>query len=218
MIRWLFFVPLAYGIAASDQQPAFAQQLRDSLSFCASISDAERRLACFDEAVGSLPPPTPATSREEPVAQSSPPAAASPSPPTHQWLVREERDAMTDQPSVFLSLVSQPDTTAAVLTLRCQRNRTELFITTDEYLGSVDRLPVMVRMGSRPAQNQSWSPSSSGKGVFSPNSIPMIREIMQSDSMLVEISPRIGGRLRMRFVTAGLGGVVSPLQSACGWR
>jgi type VI secretion system VasI family protein len=203
---------LALLILLVGLRAAGAQDLRASLNHCSSIPDAERRLICFDEVVGSLPPLA-----QQPTEQQPSPAARARDGVAPRWHVATGRDAMTDQPRVTLTVASEPGSDPATLALRCFRNRTEVLVLTDQYLGVVDRLNVLIRFGARPAQRQSWGQSSDGKAAFAPAAIPLIRDMQQADTTLMEVATRVGPTLRMRFVTAGLSDVLPQLQRACGW-
>jgi type VI secretion system protein VasI len=124
---------------------------------------------------------------------------------------------MTDQPEVVLSLAAADDP-RTLLIFRCRRNRTEAFISPREFLGSVDPIDILVRIGDRPATSQRWNPSTTGRAAFSTNPIEFIRSVQAVDVLRMEISPRHSGRISLRFETRGLREVIGPLQAACNWR
>lgn len=225
---------LALLVALAIAPQAWAQDLPGlaDLRSCATIPRDVARLACFDAVIkelggGDAEAPAAAAAQgatqqaAEPQEAPAPPPAASLPPPAPRplptWRVVQERDQMTDQPEVTLYLEAENDRNA-MMVLRCRRRRTEVLIAPQEYLGVGEGIEILMRIGDRPASTQRWNPSTTGRAVFAPNPIDLIRSLLGSEVLLVEIAPRHSGRISLRLPTRGLREAVAPLQAACGWR
>ena len=167
--------------------------------------------------LSALTAPGPST----PSTRSSPPP---PSAPKAAWDVTEERSPVDDSPTVILSLGSNKPTqnrfgsdTSNRLIIRCREHRTDVYIATDEFLGS-EGSRVITRIDDRASQSNTWSHSTDGKAVFAPNPIPLAQTLATSQMLFARISDFNGTAYDVEFKLVGLVGLLPKVAQACSWK
>lgn len=196
--------------------PALGQTpdpLRSDIARCAAIEGELDRLQCYDD-----------------LAQAEDLAAPREVTPdlgdTGKWLVRQEQNPLDDSHTVFISLTADSGANRwgekVVLLLRCQSDRTEVFVAWQDYLGNDGRYDneyknVVVRVGDARAEQERWSLSTDSKATFSRDSISLIRKMAEADSLVLQTTPYNESPVTAIFDLSGLSEAVRPLTETCHW-
>ncbi|PWD85832.1 type VI secretion system-associated protein TagO [Ignatzschineria cameli] len=104
----------------------------------------------------------------------------------------------------------------AILMLRCQRDKTDAFVSWDEYLGS-NNMKVAYRIDKEEAKNSWWNASSNGQASFIPKPISFIKSLEGKETIYIEAEKYRGGRVSATFDISGIKEVIEPLRKACNW-
>jgi type VI secretion system protein VasI len=168
--------------------------------------------------------------RSSDVGASSMPAALSsippigsgtPSAPKIAWDVTEERSPVDDSPTVILSIGTDKPTTNRFgsessnrLIIRCREHQTDVYIATDEYIGS-EGTRVITRIDNGASESETWSHSTDGKAVFSPRPIPLARTLAKSQKLFARVSDFNGTSYDVEFKLAGLDSLLPKVTQAC---
>ena len=101
------------------------------------------------------------------------------------------------------------------LIIRCQSNKTEMYINWQSYLGR--DASVLTRIGSNKAGTSSWSISTDIKSTFRSRPIGFIKEMMSANKLVAQVTPYGDNPITATFDTAGLSNVIKPLRETCSW-
>jgi len=98
---------------------------------------------------------------------------------------------------------------------RCQSDKTSTFINWNDYLGSEAR--VLTRIGDNKARTIEWGMSTDSKATFHPNGISFLKQILQSNKLVAQITPYNESPVTAIFDTSGLENAIKPLREICNW-
>lgn len=135
------------------------------------------------------------------------------------WVVNVTESPLNDSKEVTIMRVSndfENRRNPAILMLRCQRNKTDAFVSWSEYLGS-DNMRVAYRTDKDEAKNVWWNASSNGQASFIPKAISFIKSLEGKESIYIEAEKYRGGRVSATFDISGIETVIEPLREACNW-
>ena len=190
--------------------PGFAcADLKIDIAKCASTRPDAARLVCFDKISSDLKVDAP---RAEAISGNG------------KWNGRLETSPIDDSKNAFLTLSAESpvrkryETTTPTLLIRCKEKRLEAYITFGFFLGS-DSTRVLTRYDKRSAQTASWSISTDHTAVFVNGSIvSFIKEMIKSESLLVELTPYSESPVMTTFDVRGLAEASKTLQQTCPWK
>lgn len=177
-------------------------------SSCPSIENDTDRLACYDKEAEDSSKNTEDQKELEDLKKEY-----------SDWVVNITESPLNDSKEVTMMKFSEgfEDTRSpAVLMLRCQRNKTDAFISWNEYIGS-DNMRVAYRIDKEGAKNVWWNASSNGQASFIPKSISFIKSLEGKESIYVEAEKYRGGRVAATFNISGIEEAIKPLREACSW-
>ena len=101
--------------------------------------------------------------------------------------------------------------------IRCSENKTSLYVNWDMYLG-LDSLNVLTRLGKTKATNKEWLISTDSKASFyNGNVIMYIKELMNHNSMLLQITPHGESPVSAEFDIRGLSVAIKAVRESCKW-
>lgn len=193
--------------AAIGWQVALAD-IQKGVAACAAKKGELDRLACYDGLAreNKLDAPVPLSTAPDGVGK---------------WLVRDTRNPIDDTRTVSLTLFSDSGQSKwnkkVTLHVRCQSNKTELYIDWSDYLGR-DGTPVTWRVGSAKARTRSWGNSTDNQATFYPGSpIGLIKEMMGGESFVAQTTPYNENPVTAMFDTRGLAKAIAPLRETCNW-
>ncbi|MBZ5547044.1 MAG: type VI secretion protein [Acidobacteriia bacterium] len=130
------------------------------------------------------------------------------------WRVSTETDKMDNTPAVYLSKLAESGGHGAMLTIRCTRGKTELYVGTDDI---VDNGKVRIKFDDAKPQQQSWSEASDHQGLFAPDPIGLAKRLVKADSFLFEYSPFQKQPTTVEFKVNGLAEKLTSVAEPCGW-
>lgn len=167
---------------------------------CAGIKSDSERLGCYDMAVGKVTKTT-----------------GTPG----DWLLTEEANPIDDTKTSVLSLEAESGINRRgqrpLLVVRCRSNKTELWISWEDYLGS-DQPEVTTRMGSSEAKTRPWSVSSTKTASFYPRSpIMALKRMMKVDQFVAQVTPYNETPITAIFNVRSLQSAIQPLRENCNW-
>src|SRR5438477_4716243 len=141
---------------------------------------------------------------------------------TDPWEVTE----LTNRPSLTLELPALTTVRAAraaafevrpVLLVRCQDRELDVFVAAGSVLDSDDnvRTPVRIQWGSEPPTDSRWSRSTDSTSAFAPDPRALLRQLVSSPDLRIEI--RLSGKSAqlIRFNARGLERHMSQVDAAC---
>lgn len=169
---------------------------------CASISDSEERLICYD----NLNSPNVKKADNN----------------TGKWVIETDLSPIDDSQRVFLNLYANERvgrnfaSSKPILFIRCENNKTELFIDWGGFV-KMRRAEITTRTDKEPAVTVNWSMSTDGQASFAPKPITLIKELAHKDSLLAQIIPYAESPYTVTFDIKGLDNAIAPVREACGW-
>lgn len=175
---------------------------------CVKITNPDDRLNCFDHSFKT----------SETVQTES------------EWMVKVDKSKLDDTTSVVMSVQSTDEVrgkfggaTKGSLFIRCQENKTSLFIVwADNFMSDIQgRGRVDYRIDDRTAKkvNMENSTDHMALGLWSGgNSIPFIKDMYEASSLYVRATPFSESPIEMTFNISGIEEASKPLREACGWK
>lgn len=199
---------LAAGAATAD--------IQKDLQRCTEITAHLKRLACFDGVAKKH-------SKEKTVGQQILAAPSSSSPTragsTGKWRTDISTNPLDDSKTVVLILEAESPKMRRgkpTLFLRCQSNRTEMYINWSTFVTTGDAW-VTTRIGNNKATSGSWGTSTSNESTFAPRAIATIREMMQATQLIAQVTPHGENPATATFDISGLAEAIKPLRETCNW-
>ena len=101
------------------------------------------------------------------------------------------------------------------LGIRCNSNKTEMFISWNYYLGG--DVWVTARIGEEKAEKERWNLSSDKRSSFKLRPISMIKRLIKVDRYIAEVVPYNENPMTSIFNVRGLSEAIKPLRKDCGW-
>ncbi|KAB7619428.1 type VI secretion system-associated protein TagO [Alkalilimnicola sp. S0819] len=201
MRRTLFFLLLPLYV------PAAHASVEKEIAKCAAENGDLARLACFDAIA-------------EKRGLAGPQAQPTNVSGTGKWQVSAKTNPVDDSKTVTLVLKADSGQSRwgrpVAIIARCQSNKTELYISWNDYLGS--SASVLTRIGSNKAITKSWSLSTDSQATFHPRgTISFIKEMMSANKLVAQVTPYNESPVTAIFDTSGLENAIKPLRETCNW-
>src|SRR5216110_1100808 len=141
---------------------------------------------------------------------------------TDPWEVTE----LTNRPSLTLELPALTTVRAAraaafevrpVLLVRCQGRELDVFVSTGSVLGSDDNVvtPVRIQWGSEAPAESRWSRSTDSTSAFAPDPRALLRQLVSTPDLRLEIRPSGKSAQLIRFNARGLERHMAQIDGAC---
>ena len=130
------------------------------------------------------------------------------------WIVNESRSPIDDSPGV--TMLKAAEDGDEMLVIRCRENKTDVYITTDEFLGD-DSTNVIVRFDEKNATKRTFSLSTNNRALFFGAAIPNVKTMMKSKHMVVRYRTYNGTPKTVTFKLDGLSEKIVLLRKACHW-
>ena len=187
-------------------------QTEQSMAQCVAIMDDLERLACYDEhaisvglEVTALIPIEPGTLTVSTDVNTAADPSANPS---------AEPSTVTITSYPVSGTSSEGD--AITMVMRCRRNRTELYIRWQDYLGSWAY--VRTRVGDDDRGTRQWNLSADARSSYYPRgTVGFIEDMIEAGSAEFEVTPYVQDPVTAVFDMSELGNAIGPLREACGW-
>ncbi len=191
-------------------------QTEQSMAQCAAMTESSERLACYDEhaislglevtALKLIEPGTMTVSADSNIG-ADPSADPSTSPSTEPSTVTITSYAVTGTSS---------EGAAISMVIRCRRNRTDLYVRWQDYLGSWAY--VRTRVGDDDRGTRQWNLSADARSSYYPRGVEsLIEDVIEAGSVQFEVTPYVKDSVTAVFDMSELGEAIGPLREACGW-
>jgi type VI secretion system protein VasI len=136
-----------------------------------------------------------------------------------KWNVSVDVNPIDDSKTVTLILDANSGKSRfgkpVYMVLRCKSKKTNLYIGWNDYLGG--EADILTRIGKNKANTSRWSMSTDKKASFHPKPIPFIKEMLQSNKLIAQVTPYNASPVTAVFNTSGLTNAIKPLKETCGW-
>lgn len=136
-----------------------------------------------------------------------------------KWDVSVDVNPIDDSKTVILALPADSGKSrwgdAIFLIARCKSNQTDLYIGWNDYLGS--KANVLTRMGDNKAATKRWDMSTTKKATFHNKPITFLKEMLQSNKLVAQVTPYNENPVTAVFNTSGLENAIKPLRETCNW-
>jgi hypothetical protein len=185
--------------------PSQAQSLLEviaGLKFCRTLKDDGQRLRCFDGLLsekqnGKVTPDVP--DRE------------------FAWKIEDSKSPLDDSPQVTAILEATNDRNTGIV-LRCKEKKTEVvFSKAFSYLGTTNRIKVLVRINNGKLIETRWSPSTNGTAAFAPSAIQFIRALPDHGELFIRAYGYSGNNQDGEFKLGKVSEVREKIAQACKW-
>lgn len=130
------------------------------------------------------------------------------------WTVLKSKSPIDDSPTV--SLLKDANQSNQTLLLRCQENKTEAIIITNDFLG-MDSSAVTIRYDSDNPEKLRFSLSTNNKGLFFPSPISHIKRMVNSKKLTIRYQTYSDGSKTAIFDLTGIQDEIDTLRTACHW-
>ncbi len=139
------------------------------------------------------------------------------------WSTKTETNKMTDETD-YVALNTSSDKYSkdgssrdTTLVLRCSSNKTEAFLSFDDFMGSRDPAITMRLDGGKPTK-KTWGGGEGGDAAFAPQSIQFIKELSKHKKAIFGFEPYGTTMQIVEFDLTGIDKVVEKLASSCKWK
>ncbi|MGJ0534796.1 MAG: hypothetical protein ACR65W_16290 [Methylocystis sp.] len=187
--------------------PSISMAIEDKeVMACAAISNDVSRLECFDSisARHNLAPHT----------------QLGPISGVGKWYVSSKVNPLDDQ-SIHYAILDATDAKnrwgkPVSLTVRCESNRTEMYINWNDFLGS-DAYTTF-RVDKDAAKKSNWQLSTDKTAAFHPGSpVGLLKRIAKSNSFIASITPYNESPVTAVFETSSAAGAFAEIRKSCNW-
>ncbi|HHU93732.1 MAG TPA: DNA primase [Alcaligenaceae bacterium] len=181
---------------------------KDKVAACAAIDNTVNRLECYDNLAKTEGLVTTSSTQKS---------------TNSKWITNTQTDPLTDK-SIYTSLLiadqgkgKYGDTIA--LLVRCQNNKTEMYIDWESFLGS-DDIRTTYRVGKNPAKTSNWHLSTDKKAAFFPDTpIPTLKEFIsvEDPSFVANVTPYNESPVTAVFDITGAEEALADIRKGCNW-
>lgn len=174
---------------------------------CASISNDQRRLACYD-------------AEYRPTAERK---------TVSEWVVSEQTSPIDDSKTVVLRTSAMEPVAGRFrrdsrpsLILRCHENTTVMYMSFDAHhmadIQGYGRVTLRIDQQNAVTRDMLASTDSKALGLWNGGrSIPVIRSLFDADVLTVRATPFSESPITVQFPISGLEEAITPLREACNW-
>lgn len=139
------------------------------------------------------------------------------------WSAKSETNKMTDETD-YVALNTSSDTynkdgssRDTTLVLRCSSNKTEAYLSFDDFMGSRDPVVTLRLDGGKPTK-KTWSGGEGGDAAFAPQAIQFIKELSKHKKAIFGFEPYGSTMQIVEFDLTGIDKVAEKLASSCKWK
>lgn len=168
--------------------------------------------------------------------ETAPPVVGTPSPPVPEvestppptWTGSRRADWADDgSKTIDFTLAATHDVPVwmswarPTLTVRCLSRQTEVFVALDtstSFEEDADRRTVQVQWDDGPVSTQRWGVSQSGKELFAPDGVALVRRMARARSLRFGFSPFNASPVTAEFGVQGFDDLAVLVARTCGWR
>jgi hypothetical protein len=177
---------------------------------CKLIKDDLERLHCYDRSLSEAPAGAPS--------QDVPDSANAARFAEGSWQVSEGKSP-TDGTSTLTAVLEALGGKAA-LVLRCQHQRTEVYVTLQSYVGAAQPLPVAYTINDGPPSETRWLPAQEGNALFVPTptaAIDFIRALPEQGTLSLTVHDFIGRGQQLQYKLGPVTELRDKIAASCQW-
>jgi hypothetical protein len=200
-MRFLIILGVALSGVVTAANAQSVLEMAVGVKFCRTLKEDGARLKCFDDLFAEKAKPD--KSDRESVAD------------VRTWAITEDKSPIDDSPQVLA--IMRASSGDAMLALRCREKRTEA-IFTGGFLGSIDRIKVVVRIGEGKPISTSWNPSTAGTGAFAPSPVQFIQALSDNEKLFIRAVGYGGRQVDGMFNLGNISEVRDKISHACSWK
>ena len=102
------------------------------------------------------------------------------------------------------------------MVLRCQSNKTESYVSWQDYLGG-DDVWVTDRIDSKEPSTLKWGLSTDQKASFHPKPLEFIKALYEAQTYVAQVTPYNESPVTALFDLSGVKSVVTAIRKECNW-
>ncbi|HCR4011190.1 type VI secretion system-associated protein TagO [Citrobacter werkmanii] len=138
------------------------------------------------------------------------------------WVTDSKVNKMTDEtdfiaintsPDTYIKSGSQRDTS---LVLRCNSNKTEVFLSFHDFMGSTDPAITIRLDGGKPVK-RTWGGGEGEDSAFSPNPVQLVKELSKHKKAIFGFEPYGSTMQVVEFDLTGMDKILDKLSESCNW-
>lgn len=207
---------LSFLVSISPVSLAYASPSVEQLSECYQKKGTLEKVSCYDslaEEYGAAP------------------KVETGETPTGKWKITSKVNPLDDS-KTYVALLREEENRSGFmnktvsLILRCQSDKTEVYINWGDYLGDdgtsvyTDYKNVIERIGTEKAQTRKWGVSTDKKATFAPTNsdIDLITKLDKSNRYVVQTTPYGENPKTATFDLSGIESVANNLSETCNWK
>ncbi len=139
------------------------------------------------------------------------------------WAAKSDTNKMTDETD-YVAMNTSSDkynksgsSRETTLVLRCSNNKTEAYLSFNDYMGSRDPVITMRLDGGKPTK-KTWGGAEGGDAAFSPQAVQFIKELSKHKKAVFGFEPYGSTMQIVEFDITGIDKVTEKLASSCKWK
>ncbi|MCK7194588.1 type VI secretion protein [Enterobacter kobei] len=139
------------------------------------------------------------------------------------WSTKTETNKMTDETD-YVALNTSSDKYSkdglsrdTTLVLRCDGNKTDAYLSFDDFMGSRDPVVTMRLDGGKPTK-KTWNGGEGGDAAFAPQAIQLIKELSKHKKAIFGFEPYGSTMQVVEFDLTGIDKVAEKLARSCKWK
>jgi type VI secretion system protein VasI len=140
--------------------------------------------------------------------------------PRGKWQISTSKNPIDDTETVLVSLEAESGRgkygRKVKFVVRCMSNKTEVFVDWDSFL-DLEQIQVISRIGENKAETLLWDVSTDRKSSIRPRPIQFLKDIMNSDILVLKTTPYGDNTITAIFDTKKLDKALELLRDVCGW-
>ncbi|HEM8199895.1 TPA: hypothetical protein U2M28_003960 [Providencia stuartii] len=132
------------------------------------------------------------------------------------WSIKKENNKLTDKTDYFAILLAKDKDVALIL--RCKNNKTDAFLSMEDYMGSNYGSTVTTRIDKGKPISQTWGIGGGGTTLFAPKAVSFIKSLTGKSNLITGYSPYGKSQVIAEFNLDNIDVVAKEISSACGWK
>ncbi|MFO1083124.1 MAG: type VI secretion system-associated protein TagO [Reyranellaceae bacterium] len=131
------------------------------------------------------------------------------------WLVTTKIDKFDGAKTVIM--MARAEDEDGYISVRCLANKTDVIVAWPRYLGSQNGQVIQWRLDNKPASSEYWSFARSGRALFAPQPIVLLKQMFKAGEFAIRVRPYATVQQSLLFKLGDLESDIAPLRQACSW-
>lgn len=139
------------------------------------------------------------------------------------WYFKKQINKMTDKTDMVASTSTRDVYTknsierSSSLVIRCKENKTDAYLSLDDYLGTSDPR-ITIRFDDGKPVKQRWLGAEGGDAAFAPNATSFIKDLAKHKKVIIGFEPYGSVMKAVEFDLTGTDKVAAQIAEACNWK